>query len=178
MELSLHDLYQRLSLTKKETEEVVVAPETLQTAVICGGKCQILHFLTMCHYNKMVFKNMMRKTWRLVRGVKFHDLNSTLMLVEFEDHSDKEKVLREGPWSFDKHLVMLKEVNGWQQVHKITLTTATFWVRLHDLPLMARTGVVGCLLGAKVGVVEEVDVDEDDMTWGEYLRVRVSLQVS
>lgn len=40
---------------------------------------------------------------------------------------------------------------------------------------MARTGVVGRLLGEKIGVVEDVDVDEEDMAWVEYLRVWVSL---
>lgn len=38
--------------------------------------------------------------------------------------------------------------------------------------------MVGRLLGEKIGIVEEVDLDEEDMAWGEYLRVRVTLQVS
>lgn len=48
--------------------------------------------------------------------MKFRDLNSTLMLAEFENRRDKEKVLREGPWSFGKHLVLNQEVDGKQQL--------------------------------------------------------------
>lgn len=47
-----------------------------------------------------------------MQGVQFHDLNSTLSLVEFDDLRDKERVLREGPWSFHKQLVMVQEVDG------------------------------------------------------------------
>jgi hypothetical protein len=37
---------------------------------------------------------------------------------------------------------------------------------------------VGWQIGASVGVVEEVDVDEDGVGWGEYLRVRILLDLS
>lgn len=43
---------------------------------------------------------------------------------------------------------------------------------------MARNEFVGWLLGEKIGIVEEVDVDEGEMAQGEYLQVRVTLQVS
>lgn len=96
METSLNDLYQCLLLTTKENEEVVLAPEQLQDAVLCGGKCLIMQLLTVRHYNKDVFKNTLRKAWHLVMGVKFEDLNPSTMLAEIKDGWDKEKVLREG----------------------------------------------------------------------------------
>jgi hypothetical protein len=37
---------------------------------------------------------------------------------------------------------------------------------------------VGWQIGASVGVVEEVDVDEVGVGWGEYLRVRILLDLS
>lgn len=43
--------------------------------------------------------------------MKFRDLNPSLMLIEFKDSRDKEKVLHEGPRSFDKQLVLMKEVD-------------------------------------------------------------------
>lgn len=58
------------------------------------------------------------------------------------------------------------------------LMSASFWVRLHDFPLMARNECVGRLLGEKIGIMEEVDVDEGEIAWGELLRVQVNLLVS
>lgn len=57
-------------------------------------------------------------------GVRFRDLSSVLFLVEFEDSRDKDRVLMEGPWTFDKHLVLLEEVDGRLQVQHIKLEMA------------------------------------------------------
>lgn len=45
------------------------------------------------------------------------DLDSTLFIVVFDDVHDKERMKREGPWTFDKHLGLVSEVEGFQQVH-------------------------------------------------------------
>lgn len=49
-------------------------------------------------------------------GVRFRDPSPVLFLVELENGRDKENVLKEGPWTFDKYLVLLKEVGGRLQV--------------------------------------------------------------
>lgn len=43
---------------------------------------------------------------------KFQDLGSVLILVEFEDIRDKERVKREEPWSFDMSWCWLKILTG------------------------------------------------------------------
>lgn len=60
-----------------------------------------------------------------------------LMLAKFEMHSDKLRVVRNGPWSFDKSLILVKEFNCLQQVKSIKMANALFWIRVFDLPLMA-----------------------------------------
>ncbi|XP_035543083.1 uncharacterized protein LOC118346304 [Juglans regia] len=119
----------------------------------------------------------MTRAWRPVRGMCFRDLNANLFLVEFEDLRDKERVLREGPWSFDKQLVLVQEVDGSKQVHQIKIQEATFWVRIHDLPLRARNAYVGERIGKKIGKVEEVDLAKGEVAWGEFLQVRITLDV-
>ena len=37
------------------------------------------------------------------------------------------------------------------------------------------TEKIGVILGESIGDIEEVDVEGDQMTWGSYLRVRVSI---
>lgn len=55
-----------------------------------------------------------------------------------------------------------------KQVHQLELKEALFWVRIHDHPLMARNVYMGNLVGKAVGRVLEVDLDKDEMAWGEY----------
>lgn len=119
----------------------------------------------------------MKCAWRPVQGVHFRDLNSNLSLVEFKDLCDKERVLQEGPWSFDKQLVLMQEVDGSKQVHQIKIQEATFWVRIHDRPLRARNEYVEGRFGKKIGRVEQVDLDKGELAWEEFLRVRATLDV-
>lgn len=57
----------------------------------------------------------MQKVWRATKPLKFFELGSGLMLVEFEEICDKEKVLRDSPWSFDKCPILLQEYDGKKQ---------------------------------------------------------------
>ncbi|XP_042964587.1 uncharacterized protein LOC122298799 [Carya illinoinensis] len=178
MEDDLLVLYTKLSLTEKESEDVVIESENLEEVLPRGEKCLFMQLFTGKYFNWEAFKGMMRKIWRTIMGVCFRDLSSTMFLVEFDDVSDKENVLREGPWTFDKHLVLFAEADGRLQVQQIKLETASFWVRLHDLPIMARNVHVGQKLGEKIDIVEEVDLEKGEVEWGEYLRVRVKLNVN
>lgn len=125
---NLEVLYQKLSLTEQEEEEIHADVQKLEDAVVRNGKCLVLRLLSEISYNKEAFKQTMRKAWRPVIQMKFRDLGAHMMRVEFSDTWDKERVNREGPWSFDKNLVLIKEVDGTQQVHQIKFTEAIFWI--------------------------------------------------
>lgn len=79
----------------------------------------------------------MKKVWKLVKPLRFYEMGAGMMLVEFEDSNDKNKVVRDGLWNFDKCLILVKEFDGGQQVKHIRMETSLFWVRVHDLPLVA-----------------------------------------
>lgn len=65
-------------------------------------------------YNLQAFWYMMRKIWKLIQPVKFKNLGGKVMLVEFSSTQNKQRIICEGPWSFDMHLVMTNEVDGTQ----------------------------------------------------------------
>ncbi|KAF5469007.1 hypothetical protein F2P56_013112 [Juglans regia] len=174
----LEEQYASLSLTEKESEEVVVDINHVEEVLSSGENCLIMQLLTRKHYNHEVFKQTMRKVWRTVKGVKIRDLNSDFSLAEFEDVKDKVKVLREGPWAFDKQLVLLKEFDGLVQAKGLTIVHVPFWVRIYDLPLMARNSYVGKLIGSLIGEFLEVDLAKGEFEWGEFMRVRVLLDIS
>lgn len=120
----------------------------------------VMKLFTESPYNKEAMKQTMRKAWRSVGRVKSRDLNHSIMLVESIDIRDKNHVIREGPWSFDKNLVMFVEGDGCLQVHQIEFKHALFWIHLHDLPLLALTEPMGRRIGASIWRVEEVDAEE------------------
>lgn len=108
----------------------------------------------------------MQEGWCLINTLTFKDIGSFVMLVEFTDKRDKEHVICEGPWSFDKNLVLTSEVGDKQLVHQIKFMTTLFWIRLHDLLLMGRNEPMGRLIKETIGKVLEVDVEEYKIAWG------------
>lgn len=43
---------------------------------------------------------------------------------------------------------------------------------------MARNGYVGNLVGSMLGEVLEVDLEMEEVEWGDYMRVRVQLDIT
>lgn len=106
----------------------------LEDIVVQTGKCLVLRLLTKKHYNLQAFWQTMRITWRLSQRVKFRDLGKHISLVEFIGIQDKQSIIRDGPWCFDEHLVLMNGMNGTKQVQQLQFPSAHFWVCLHDLP--------------------------------------------
>lgn len=178
MEENLEELCQRLSLSEQQQEEILVDTTLLESHKNRGEKCLIMSLLTDKNYNREAFKQIMRKIWHPMKKVSFKDLGSRLILVEFEYCIEKDRVKRERPWSFDKHLVLLKDFEGEFLINNITITKAAFWIRLYDLPLYAMNEHVARLIGDSIGSVEEIDVKKGEVAWGEFIRVTVRLNIT
>lgn len=101
----------------------------------------------------------MKRIWKLGKPIRFHNMGARFMMIEFEDQSDKPRVLHDRPWNFDKCLILLKELDGGQQVKNITMNKNFFWVRVYDLPLMAHNEYTGQVLGKAKGRFIKVDLD-------------------
>jgi hypothetical protein len=54
---------------------------------------------------------------------------------------------------------------------------ASFWVRMFNLPLACMGRATGEKLGSLMGDMEEVEMDEEGVSWGEFLRVRIKLNL-
>lgn len=121
----------------------------------------------------------MKKIWHPVKKIFFKDLGSNLLLVKFEDCTNKKIVQKEeGPWSFDKNLVLIKEFEGETQINKITIMDAAFWIRLYDIPLHAMNERVARMIGASIGLVEDIDVEQGEVARGEFIRIKVRTDIS
>lgn len=47
------------------------------------------------------------------------------------------------------------------------MTEALFWIRVHNLLLMARNEFIGHEVGISLGELEEIDLDYGEVEWGE-----------
>ncbi|GMP21824.1 hypothetical protein CsSME_00000095 [Camellia sinensis var. sinensis] len=175
---SIAHLASRLALTADE-EDTVVVDELLTTSFVeRAGLGLVGKVLTTRPFNVEAMKSTLMTVWRLAKGMDFHVIGMNLFLFQFHHLADKRRVLLNGPWSFDKHLILLNEVDVHLQPSVVLLSEATFWIQVHNLPLISMTKEVGYLIGNKIGSIVDVEYGPGGMAVGRYLRIRVTINVA
>ena len=81
------------------------------------------------------------------------------------------------PWSFDRHLVVLKRYDGISPMEKMDFSKSSFWVQIHYLPLSWLTPNVAMEIGDSLGEVNKT-VDISDMVGGNCMRTRVIIDIT
>jgi len=100
------------------------------------------------------------------------------VLFLFQNEDDADKVILLGPWSFDKYLLALHKLKTGEVVRKISFDRMALWIQLHSIPTMYQTKKVGYSIWATIGSVESVDADEKGFCLGNYMRIRVTIDIS
>lgn len=91
-----------------------------------GNDCLLVELLTKRYYNCEAFKRTMKKIWLPVKAMRFRELESEILMAEFENIKHKEWVVRDRPWNFDRNLVLLKDFDVTQQVKNIHINETVF----------------------------------------------------
>lgn len=80
------------------------------------------YFIVKLHtsrtYNRKVFKNTIKIIWKPTMMIRFHEVGFDTLLVDFESKLNKEHVIHDSPWNFNKNIVLLKEYDGKQKMSK------------------------------------------------------------
>ncbi|KAF5474901.1 hypothetical protein F2P56_006754, partial [Juglans regia] len=127
---------------------------------------------------KETVRKMMEKIWRVNMSMEFNEIGTNTFVVTFANCGDRNRVLAGCPWLFDSHLFALKPFDGSTQAHLLDFTTAIFWIQMHNLPLGGMNCKMGELIGKSIGKVLEVEGEENEVTWGRFLRVKVECDLT
>ncbi|XP_042972943.1 uncharacterized protein LOC122304742 [Carya illinoinensis] len=68
--------------------------------------------------------------------------------------------------------------DGMMAPKDIVFDSETMWIQLHNIPLGGMTRQTGLKIGSSMGEVVSVDVDEEGIGWGPYLRVQVNINIT
>jgi hypothetical protein len=109
--------------------------------------------------------------------VTFKVIGENMFIVEFELEWDKMRIMDGRSWLFDGNLVSLEDFDGLTPPADMNFDQASFLVRMYNLPLACMGKDVGKKLGASVRIVEDVDVLDEEAGWGEFLHVKIRIDL-
>jgi hypothetical protein len=105
------------------------------------------------------------------------EIQPNVWIFEFSKETDKVRVLKDRPWSFDRSLLALTEFDSGIPSSLWNFTSSPFWIQIHDMPLICMTKVIGCKIRESLGRLEAVDTEGERVEWGSVLRIRVIIDI-
>ena len=169
---SIEDLWSRFSLTEEEENGADVPRKTEVPIVRLAAK-----FLTKQVVNAEAVSRTFKPLWRLIGEMKIRDIGGNILLFEFDDALDLERVLELEPWTYDKSLVVFRRAVDVDSAPLLPFDSVTFWIQLHNVPEHCLTQATGEVVGNTIGALVQVADPEDDGEGGEFLRVRVVVDI-
>ncbi|KAL2920896.1 Polyribonucleotide nucleotidyltransferase, partial [Bienertia sinuspersici] len=82
---------------------------------------------------------------------------NNIFVFQFSAKANKEKVLDQGPWSFDKKLLLLKEVVAGEHPAEMVFNAVRFWVKVYQLPVDKRKKSMAAAMTNKMGKFVDLD---------------------
>lgn len=98
-------------------------------------------------------------------------------IITFKTHADKLKVMDGRPWLFDSHMFILQVFDGFSQPQHWKFDREVFWIQFHNLPMAYMTRDCGVQIGNSTGKVLDVEVIDDGVGWGQFLRVKIEISL-
>lgn len=98
-------------------------------------------------------------------------------LFTFLQGLGKRRAMEDGPWMFGNDLVVLVAFDGAKTIDEIEFVSIPIWVRVTQMSMGLMTRKEGEEIGEMIGETIDVDVDDDEVAIGEYLRIKVWLDI-
>ncbi|KAL8478828.1 hypothetical protein ACS0TY_030634 [Phlomoides rotata] len=80
-------------------------------------------------------------------------------------------------WHFDGHLFIVKSLDGSKQLSGVAITSASFWTRAYDLPIMCQTETTLISIAKRVGDLEVFEPLEG-LILRSYLIFKVAIDIT
>jgi hypothetical protein len=173
----LSRMWDSFSLRDDEDGEMEIQQQAWEVGTLRGKSCVVGKLIADRMMSKEIIRTQLIRGWKPEGTPSFKVLGDNLFLVELETEKDKTRILEGRPWSVEGHLFAVEDYDGLSSPSNFRFEKAAFWIRIKNLPLSCMSLVVGNQIGSSMGQVLEVDVDEGGMGWGEWLRVKVLLDL-
>ena len=125
-----------IALEEEEEDKIMYEGKIKEKGEMLAAHCLIGKILLNRGIHIEGLRNAMRQVWKTFREVKIERLGEKFFMFKFGTEEDKKRVFSGGPWHFDNALIVFSEPMGVGDVKKQSFTHTSFWVQLHNVPLM------------------------------------------
>ncbi|CAH9125829.1 unnamed protein product [Cuscuta epithymum] len=123
------------------------------------------------------FKELMASLWTPVKGVSIQEISDKRYIFTFYHKLDMRRVLDEGPWLFERNLLLLKEIQTEDIPLQINLYEADFLVQVHNAAYGFMNLGSARRIGNYIGTFLSFDDKKADEKFKPFLRIRVRMDV-
>ena len=168
-----------LSLNSKESHTVdLVTPDTNNTNNNTNNRVLVAKFFTKRRPNMDAITQTLRSMWRSGGNFEIRELGANIVLILFDDETDVNRILLQGPWTFDKYLIGLFKLGEEASVEDARFDKASFWVQIHGLQLRCMRKENVEAIGKTLGIVEDIDVSATGDCKGKCIRVPINIDIT
>ena len=153
----IDDLWARFSITEEE-EQGANVPKQVEP---CLFRLAAKFFMKRVVNAKAVARTF-KPLWKLCAELKIHGIGGNLLLFEFDDTIDLERVLEFEPWTYDKSLVVFQRAVDAKSTPLLAFNSIYFWVQLHNVLTTSLTPETGEAVGSSIGTIVQLAELEDD----------------
>ena len=142
----LDEMWARFSLSEEEERGAEVSRQEDVMIHRLAGK-----FLTKRVLNVDAVARTFKPLWKPIGELKIRDVGDNILLFEFEDSLDLQRVLEFEPWSYDKNLMVFQWVVDAESAPLLDYSRNTFWMQIDNVPAHLATQETGESIGKTLG---------------------------
>ncbi|KAL4279430.1 hypothetical protein GQ457_03G025000 [Hibiscus cannabinus] len=119
-----------------------------------------------------------RAVWKHAKALSITELRPNFFLIRLVSEAVRADIFKRGPWVFNNDWFALLPLNPMLSIDEYHFNRMVIWVRILRVPIGLMNEVLGRSLGACIGMVVGTDTRVIDRNMGEFLRVRISIDVT
>lgn len=117
------------------------------------------------------------KVWCPIKGIRCKEVGENRFVFTFLHESGKRKAIDDGPWMFDKDLVVVEDFDPSKRIENYAFNNIPIWVRVFDLPLGMMNGESAEEIGNNIGQFVEADTAMDGNAIGRFMRIKIRMRI-
>ncbi|KAM0860821.1 hypothetical protein ACQ4PT_046297 [Festuca glaucescens] len=177
-ECNLDEMLQHLELRDDELEDVVLGAAAVEEFRKEARWLAIGRVMTSRSFSTGALFEKMKAVWNLSREPRCREVGENLFIFQMHCLGDWKKVVQQGPWTFRGWGVLIEDYDGLIDPEKFTFGGMYAWAQIHGIPELYQKEVVVDDLARRVGKTKEVQMAPKLFYEGNYVRIRVIIDVS